>query len=72
MRNQHADLQTSSELRRLAKTEERKKLEMENAQMLEEELERMRMEVDHHKAEIQVSSPTRTRSCCIRIPSDLT
>ncbi|XP_072040599.1 osmotic avoidance abnormal protein 3-like isoform X1 [Amphiura filiformis] len=56
MRNQHGDLQTSSELRRLAKTEERKKLETENAQMLEEELERMRMEVDHHKAEIQLKS----------------
>lgn len=54
MRNQHAEVQTSSELRRLAKTEERKRLEAENAQMLEEELERMRMEVDHHKAEIQL------------------
>ena len=54
MRCQHSDLQTNSELWRLAKAEERKRKEVENVHMLEEELERMRMEVDHQKAEIQV------------------
>ncbi|XP_072171230.1 kinesin-like protein KIF13A [Diadema setosum] len=54
MRSQHADLHHNSELRRLARAEERKRLEAEHAFTLEEELERMRMEVDHHKAEIQL------------------
>ncbi|XP_033631651.1 kinesin-like protein FLA10 [Asterias rubens] len=56
MRCQHSDLQTNSELWRLAKAEERKRKEVENVHMLEEELERMRMEVDHQKAEIQLKA----------------
>ncbi|XP_054755999.1 kinesin-2b-like [Lytechinus pictus] len=56
MRSQHADLHHNSELRRLARAEERKRMEAEHALSLEEELERMRMEVDHQKAEIQLRS----------------
>lgn len=56
MRSQQSDLQHNSELRRLAREEERKKLEAENALMLEDELERMKMEVDHQKAEIQLKN----------------
>ena len=54
MRSQHADLHHNSDLRRLARAEERKRMEAEHALSLEEELERMRMEIDHQKAEIQV------------------
>ncbi|XP_038055718.1 kinesin-like protein FLA10 [Patiria miniata] len=56
MRSQHSDLQTNTELWRMAKTEERKRKEQENVHMLEDELERMRMEVDHQKAEIQLKA----------------
>ncbi|PIK49831.1 putative kinesin-like protein FLA10 [Apostichopus japonicus] len=56
MRSQQSDLQHNSELRALARAEERKKLEAENALMLEDELERMKMEVDHQKAEIQLKN----------------
>ncbi|XP_022091493.1 kinesin-like protein FLA10 [Acanthaster planci] len=56
MRSQHSDLQTNTELWRMAKAEDRKRKEAENVHMLEEELERMRMEVDHQKAEIQLKA----------------
>ncbi|XP_070553621.1 kinesin-like protein klp-20 [Ptychodera flava] len=54
VRSENADLRNNAELRRMIEEEERKKLERENAAMLAEELDRMKMEIEHEKAELQL------------------
>ncbi|XP_002734593.1 uncharacterized protein LOC100366509, partial [Saccoglossus kowalevskii] len=54
VRSENADLRNNSELRRKIEKEERQKQERENAAMLAEELDRMKIEIEHEKAQLQL------------------
>ncbi|XP_033124252.1 kinesin-like protein KIF3B [Anneissia japonica] len=54
LRAQNRDLQSNPKMRAMVMEEERKRLEIENAALLKEELERMKLEVDQQRAEIQM------------------
>ncbi|XP_071951245.1 uncharacterized protein [Antedon mediterranea] len=54
LRAQNRDLQSNPKMRAMVMEEERKRLEIENTALLKEELERMKLEVDQQRAEIQM------------------
>ncbi|CAH1778263.1 unnamed protein product, partial [Owenia fusiformis] len=55
-RSQTTALKGNAELRYMVEAEERKKTEHENKLMVAEEMERMKMELEHEKAEIQLKA----------------
>ncbi|XP_064636448.1 kinesin-II 95 kDa subunit-like [Lineus longissimus] len=52
--SQNVVLKGNADLRQRVEEEERRRLELENQQLISEELERMKMESEHEKAEIQM------------------
>ena len=55
-RVQSSLLQTNTELREIIQADERKKIESENAAILKDNLESLKLEIDQEKAELKVTS----------------